>query len=205
MIAFLLKFALGGWGLVKNALAKLPWWAWAAIAVALIVGWHLHEDGKRLKRADAAGYVRAKAEDKAAIDKLTAHAKVLKQNVESLGAKAAQALKEEHNAKIASVDRDVADIVRGGPGKAGCRLIDAPAAPAAASGREPANRPGNAPLDQVPDRGGSAFLALPLDDAVRFAGQCDILADEAAKWRVNDAKQRALWEQYRKALAAPPK
>jgi hypothetical protein len=117
----------------------------------------------------------------------------------------AGALKEDHNAQISRIGASGADIVQHGPGQARCGRFNAPAPVAASGGQVAPSGAGNPAVVEVPDRGGSAVLALPFNDAVRLFGQCDINRDEAAKWRVNDDKQRKAWEAYRKALATAPK
>lgn len=176
-----------------------------AIAAALIAAFfvHQHYAGKALKAADGAGYARAKGEDAKVADRIRQQALTLKARAEQLGIQISSALKEQHNAKIDSVHADVADVVRLGPGKAGCGRLDHPAAPALSGGQEPASGAGDAPLAQVPDRGGPALIALPFDDAVRFAGQCDINRDEVLKARAGDDQQRAAWEKMRSELATP--
>lgn len=208
MLTTLSSLALGLWGGTKKLgglLARVPWQAWVALAAILLALFGAHWVEVQIRHADAAGYARAKAEDKAANDKLRAHALDLKSHVEILGAQISKTLKEEHNAKIASVHAAAADILRGGPGKARARLVDPAPTPASAGRHEPAGGSGDAAVAQVPDSGGATLIALPFNDAVRLFGQCDINADEALKWRVSDTQMRALWGEYRKSLATPPK
>lgn len=191
----------GALGFLKG----LPWQVWVGLATlaAALVGWHVIKVKER--EAYRSGYAQAKADDKAAIEKVTAKAIILRGKVESLGSHAAEVLKEQHDAKISSVGRDVADIMRSGPGKARCGSANAPFSLPAARRQEPAGGPGTPAVGEVPDSGGTALIAVPFDDFVHATGQCDINRDEVLKWRSNDDQQRSIWESYRKTLAAPPK
>lgn len=184
---------------------QVPLKAWyaLAIAVALIAAFFVHQHfaGKALKAADAGGYARAKSEDAKVAERIRVQALAVRASAEQLGIQISSALKEQHNAKVDSVHADVADVVRLGPGKASCGRLDRPAAPALSRGQEPGSGTGTAPLDQVPGGGGAALIALPFDDAVRLAGQCDINRDEVLKARTGDDQQRAAWEKMRADLA----
>lgn len=206
------KLALGTlWARVKTN-AAADWQAvppkarlWLIGIVAALAAFFLHQHVAHVKLANRAadgfkaGYAKAVADDAAVIEKMRS----AKTDVEAKGAAAANALKEQHNAKVGSVGSAAADIVRSGPGKAGCGRLDYPDLGALSSGQVTPAGSGDAAVDPVHDSGGVALVALPLNDLVRMAGQCDINRDEALKARTGDDQQRAIWEQYRTSLGKP--
>jgi hypothetical protein len=204
------KLALGAlWSRAKTN-AVNDWHAvppkarlWMIAAVALVAAFFIHQHVAHVKMAHRladgfkAGYAKAVADDKAAIDKMRA----AKTKAEQDGAAAANALKEAHNAKVTSVSSAVADLVRDGPGKARCGRIDYPGLATLPSGQVTTSGTGTPAVDPVPAGGGPVLIAVPFTDFVRLSGQCDIIRDEVAKARMNDDQQRAIWDRYRKSLA----
>lgn len=118
--------------------------------------------------------------------RLLSQANKLKAQADKLNAAAAQlerARNEKQAVRIVTLTHDI--LVRG-PGKASCTGIAG--APAVPSGSQPPSGAGNAAVAPVPDSTGSGFIALPFDDAIRFAGQCDLNRNELISVR-NQRKQ----------------
>lgn len=165
----------------------LPSWAWELIFIGLLAGGIVLFHHVEVVKHDNKVRTEQSQKDNAAFQKqleaVRVHALQVRDKVEKLDAQASQLAKEAHDAKIGSVSNDVADIVRGGAGKASCGYIHYPAPAASPGGPQHQSGTGGSSAPQVLDSGGAELVALPLNDAARLFGQCDINRDEAAKWR----------------------
>lgn len=170
MVVWLLK-ALG-------VLKRVPWQAWAAIALALVVTLHLRQDVKDEKAA----YARGKADTEAAF---AAKAKEWQGQMDAM---AATIRSKNHEANTGIVERAGAIVVRG-PGKAACPYTAAPAS----SGSEPRSGQADAGLDRVPDQAGTALAAVPFNELVERAKVCDLNRQEVIDRRAYDAALAEWW------------
>ena len=185
--------SLAGW-LAKSALMMspvggflklVPGWAWKLIGIAAVVGallWaHQHVAHKALKKADAAGYQRAKDEDARALVKAHKDALAWKTKYDRNEATRSQKFRENTDAQIAAINRHADNLLRNGPGKARCGQVAYPGTSAGAGGSVASSRPGSAAAASLPPADGLA--AVPWNWLVNTGGQCDLNRSEAQSWR----------------------
>lgn len=163
---------------IKLFLGTIPPWAYKAIGGALVVIglllFHHHLVHKHDMKIIA-------AEDARLVTRINA----VTARIRTLETKAANIERDAHEKEVTRIDNLTADIIVRGPGKAQCSSGPATASPGRS---QPSGGPADAPVDRVSDQGGIALIALPFNDAVRLAGQCDINRDENLKWRENRQK-----------------
>lgn len=174
-------------------LRGLPWQVWAVLAalVAVWLGWHWHEG--QVRKADKAGYSRAVAEMRAASERMTAQAVILKLRAENLQAAATQSVKVIYDQKASAI-RTRADVLR----------VRVP------EGLRPVCGPGNsAPLGSAASASGGAagsdlsgMALIPWGQLVDHGEKCDIYRAQVEGWQALYAKQRAIYEQWRKDYTA---
>lgn len=169
---------MGTWLAIKEFFAPIPRWAYILMGSMLLltglVFWHqsaLRKHDRKLIIAEDARLV-------GEINKVTA-------KITRLATKAAMLEREAHEKEVTRIGVVTHDLILRGPGKAQCPSSSfAPRT----SQLVPSGGSADASLARVPDQGGPALVALPFNDAVRFAGQCDINRDEILKWRENRQK-----------------
>jgi hypothetical protein len=160
-------------GVVKRIPPKA--WLYIAIAVAVVAGflWHQHAAHSALKKADAAGYVRAMGD----VEK---RALKLKAKMDAVTAKISNQERKRNEEAHRRIDRSADALLVRGPGKAVCSVRSQPSAspnPAPGAGQVAGG------LDQMPNGGGSDLIALPFTGTVKFARQADHCeADLASVW-----------------------
>src|SRR5262249_13596517 len=146
---------------VRRVFAAIPPRAWIAIgcSVAAFLGvwWHQHHAHAALKAADAAGYSRARQEDREAALDLKARIDALASSISDDERK----LNDEANSHIVA---SAADLSLHGPGKAVCRSDTV--LPSSPSGSQPASRPTDAAVAPVPEPARPELFGLPSDDAI---------------------------------------
>jgi hypothetical protein len=161
----------------------IPTWLYALIAVAGLIGLgvHLHSNAvhKAIAAAEKRGEEREAQHVLAAVQKITKKANDITAAIRSKS--------DETNRHIIA---DAGDLRLRGPGKAVC---PGSAAPAASEHSAP-GRPVDVGMASVPNPGGPVLIALPFNDTIRFAEQCDLNRAEALSWR----------EQHDKLQAAQP-
>jgi hypothetical protein len=163
---------------------KVQTWLYAVLAVAALLGLGLYLHGRAVKRAHDAAYSEGYAAGGSDNEKAHVSAQA---KAESAAAAINNKIRKQADEKAGSIARTADDMQLRGPGKAACPRLAA--APTSAGQPVPPAGPGNAAVDQVPDAAGQQLIALPLNDTIRFAGQCDLNRDEAARWRQADAQQ----------------
>lgn len=190
--------AIGGF-LAKSALMQsplggllrlVPRKAWLCLAIAAVVGfvaWRaLDAHGDAIQRVKDEAYASGRADQLA--DQVAA---------QRIANKAAAAIntdiRKKSDEEIRRIDRDADALLVRGPGKAACPRPAAASGPA--GGHGPANRPADAPVDQVPDPERVDLIAVPFADAISFAEQHDKLRSEALSWRESDRRQAELADQ----------
>lgn len=149
---------LFGWAGTVAKVKKVPPKVWIALAIfAALVGaffWHQHVAGKALKAryaaGDAAGYARAKAEDKAAADRIAARAR----SIEGKGREVTKKVEERHAQSLDRIHADARALrLRQPPGsvfgqrRSGQTVPGLPDAAGSGDGAVPGAIPG---LAQVP-------------------------------------------------------
>lgn len=185
------KIALGAlWGRVKtNAVhdwQAIPPKARTAILIALaaiaLFFVHQHFAHRALKAQFSAGYKQAQKDD-------AETALNLKAQIDALNVTIANQQRKIYDAQVAR-NSAAADALRvRGPGKASCTVYSG--GPSGAGGHIEAAAAGDAAVGQVPDRTGTALIAMPFNDALGFAQAYDDLLAEAAAWRGQRAAETA--------------
>jgi hypothetical protein len=176
-------------GTARSSVAKVPpkAWLYIAIAAALVGGfvWHQVHAHKALKKADAAGYVRAMRD-------VEQRALKLKSKVDAMTAKIANHERILNDQAHRRVDRNADALLLRGPGKALCSIRSEPSA---AAGSAPASGQVDGGLGKLPDARGTDLIALPFTGTVKFARQGDHCEADLTSW----------WSWYDKLTAAWPK
>lgn len=187
---------LGIGSMAKSAVASIPAKAWpyiiGAIASVALFFVHQHVAHKQLKAAFDAGYAKRVDEDAKAAAKVVGRVTAVTQPI-------TQKLRTENDAQARDIHR-AADAQRlRGPGAALCRD---PTLAAGSGGREPASRPGDAAVARLPYPQWGQLIAMPFDDASRFAEQADLNRAEVLTWRSWYSQQWEAWEKLRSSSGA---
>jgi hypothetical protein len=189
----------------KADIAAIPPKAKLAIAgvLLLVVLFFVHQHivHKALKRADQAGYDRAKSEDRAQLAEAHRQAIAARERAQAIGAQISRDTQEKNNAEARNIARDAGDLRLRGPGQASCRPVDHPGLPAGGGGPGPAGRAGDVAVARLPDQGGVELIALPFPGAVAFGEVSDLNRSEVLSWRAWYDLQFKAWEQMRKGKA----
>jgi hypothetical protein len=163
---------------------------------------HQHAAHAALKKADQAGYQRAKDEDAKTLAQMRARAVKAEENA----TKITQQVRTKHDQEV-QANAAAADAVRvRGPGAAGCRPVQHPAFPAAASVDGAGHRQADAAVAQVPSgEGESRTLRIALvAGAVALGKQDDDLIAEVPAWRDWYPLKVAEWDKLRKPIGELP-
>lgn len=188
MTGFVGSMALGSIaGKAGNAVRAIPprAWLWIALAVALFVGFLVHQH--KVKALAAERYTTG---FKAGYDAAREDTRKAQSEREKIGDIIAKKLRSQNDETLRAIDRLGSSLRVLGPGKASAHC--APVSPGA-SGYKPPNRPADAsgPGVSEPDR-----AAVPWVWLVDRAEQCDINRAEALAWR---SWHKQLTEQYEKS------
>jgi hypothetical protein len=166
-------------------------WLYIGCAVAVIggLGWHAVHEHRSVKREVAAAYAQGRNDYAAKVEQ---QARQIEAKATAVTTQINQVIRDQHNEELGRIRASSDAIILRGPGKAECRD---PAFSAPASGPQPANRSADAAVDRLPYPEWSALIAMPLDDATRFAAQHDAYRDEVKSWhtwwpQMNDAYER---------------
>ena len=172
---------------IRAALAKVPRWAWIALAVALVllITWRWHVSQVRDSRA--AGYGQAMSEVKVKSDRIVKAANAATAKATNL----AVVINREERARADDQNRATAtaaaDLRRLRPVQPlHCRATSAPAVPRAPGGRK-------TPRGE-PD---AALVAVDWAWLIDRAEQADLNRTETLAWRAWHERQTATYEQWR--------
>jgi hypothetical protein len=144
------------------------------LLLVLLVSWHGHRVADHDRKIIA-------AEDQ----RLTKRINDLTAKAVELRTKTALLERAAHEKEVSRIHDTVERVILRGPGKAQC---PSSTFAAGSSGHEPTSGSIDAGVVPMPDQGGPALIALPFNDAIRFAGQCDINRDEVLRWRADRQK-----------------
>lgn len=191
---------LAGLGWVVDQVARHPWQA-ACLALALWGGYERWDGVRGWNRAAEwqAHHTKHLAADKASI----AAAVQWRKRIEETAATVAELIREKTDAEN-RLNSALADSLRlRGPGRAAalCRPRGGAGLAAAAGGRLPDDRPGDAPVDPVPDD--EPMAIVPWRDLVTRAEEADRNRTEALSWREWYARNKALIEDGKAELPVP--
>ncbi len=166
---------------IGRFLKAIPRPVWIAFAVILALGgaYWLHRDA--VSDAYRAGYSQGKADEGARIAK---RAGELAAETNALAAK----IRSKNREKIRRIDAAADTLRLSGPGKASC-----PGAATPVAGRSAPQQPGNAAVDQVPDRARNDIIALPFADTIAFAEQHDRCLADLSSYRDWETQIREAW------------
>lgn len=167
----------------KSIAGSIPRGVWIALAVVaiLLLGTCAHK--KAVTKAYDAYYAQGKADEG---QRIAAKALNIAAKATLISTKL-RSKSDETNRRIAGD----ADAIRlRGPGKASCLN---PATPRA-SGRQPAGRPADAAVDQVPSGEGLELIGVPFPDFVGAAERCDLNRAEVLTWREWHKQLTENWE-----------
>jgi hypothetical protein len=174
-------------------LRRVPWQAWAALAVIIAIGlgawWH----GHKVKSAFAAAERRG---EERAYTRVAAQALEIKRKADAASLKISTDLRNQNDVEARNIARTADDLRLRGPGKAACPGRSG--LPAAAGGPQPTGRAADAAGDPLPADGG--FAAVPWGWLVDRGEQCDLNRAEVISWRAWHQQQSTAW----RALQSEP-
>lgn len=196
-----------GWDRKLVGLAKqIPPKGWLAIgvAIALIVGFFVHQHHARAVIAHAKAD--QKAADQAAFDRklqqLAAKADQIRVQAEQLHAAVTQQIRTKHDEEDRNIGARGDALRLRGPGAALCRPIDHPGVPAGAGGPLAAGGSANAAVDRLPYPEWGQLIGMPFDDTTRFGEQHDRYRNEILAWHEWWPKMNAAYEKLRSSSPA---
>jgi hypothetical protein len=214
MMAFILSAlgSFGGLGLLGYGARIMGWdrkvvrfgksitprgWLYIGIIAAVLGGlvWHVVHEHRRFNAAVKAAYRQGAADYAGKVEQQALH---IADRANALVGPINSAIRDRHNAELGRINA-LGDALRvSGPGKAECRD---PAFAAASGGRQQASGPADAAVDRLPYPQWSALLAMPHDDATRFAEQHDAYRDEVKSWHEWWPRMNEAWEKLRSSVA----
>lgn len=198
-----LAWKLGGF---RGVFKLVPRWAWIALAVVIALGglvWlHQHKvhSFEATIRADERSKVNAEWQKK--FDKMHQDALDWKGKYESASTSLATARRNQNEETLRTDAARASSLLNAGPGAARCGQVYNPSLPASTSRRDAPSGTVAPGLGGVPGEGGPALIAVPFNDFIGAAKQCDANRSEVITWRGHDQDQRALRE---KMLKEQPK
>jgi hypothetical protein len=206
---------------IGASLARVPRWAWIALAVTLLLVagaiWHHHKAQAAIDRAVAAAVTARDAQWQKRLEQAHADALAWKGKAEASARTISDLKRKQHDEDLRRIADDAGDLRLRGPGAAaapGCRPGDHPGLPAAAGGPHQPDRaasaaPGALPsTDRVPGLPAAAAdrLALvPWGWLVDVGQGSDDARAEVLTWRSWYAEQFAAWERMRSTAAGAAK
>lgn len=180
----MLTAALGTARLLPGVFKLIPREVWYALAIALAIAFVRNWYGNQIEAAEKRG-------SDAAYASIADQARTIKERADRITegvSKILRGINDEENRRIGAGY----DALRlHGPGKAACpghsQLPVSTGQPIAPAGT------GNAAVDRVPYPEWSSLIAMPFDDLLKRAEQCDLNRAEAAIWREWWEHQTATW------------
>jgi hypothetical protein len=188
-----LAWKLGGFRGVFKMIPRSVWIGLAVvIAVIGLVLLHQHKvhSFEATIRADERSLANAEWQKK--FDTMRKNALDWKGKYETASGQLATARRNSYEEGLRSDAARAGSLLNNGPGAARCGQVNYPGASASASGRNAVSRPLDSGLGGMPSEGGSALIALPYNDFISVARQCDANRSESLTWRSHDSEQRAL-------------
>lgn len=172
---------------VRKALAKVPAWAWLAIAAALLAWWGVAHVRGLIGDADGAGYDRAMTEVMVKSERLKRQADELTATATTLQLQISNDERTRADEQARDIAADAAALRRMRPNAA---LRGGPACPATVPGA--ASRP-----EAVGGRADASVVAVDWQWLVDRAEQADLNRAETLTWRSWYERQRAAYDQWR--------
>lgn len=188
-----LAWKLGGF---RGVFKLVPRWAWIALGVVMLLAGLAFLHHRQVKhfeatiRADERSKVNAEWQKK--FDKMHQAAITWKQRYETASSTLATARRKTYEEGLRSDAARAGSLLNNGPGAARCGQINYPRVPASSGGRDAPSGTVASGLGGVSGEGGPALIALPFNDFISAAKQCDANRGEVITWRGHDSEQRAL-------------
>jgi hypothetical protein len=202
---------------IGASIAKVPRWAWIALAVVLLLVagaiWHHHKAQAAIDDAVSAAVTARDAQWQKRLDQAQADALAWKGKAEANARTISDLKRKQHDEDLRRIADDAGDLRLRGPGAAAapdCRPGDHPGLPAAAGRPEQSGRAGSAAPGALPAANGAAGLSgavaerlaiVPWGWLVDVGKGSDDSRAENLTWRSWYADQYAAWERMRQQAA----
>jgi hypothetical protein len=170
--------AVSGWSALSPKAKMIILGVIAAVVLFFAHQWYA---GRQASKHYMDGYKQAQKDDAEELKNANAR-------IAALSVEIATKEREGFNADVVHINARTDAVRMRGPGKAVC-----PGLPPAPGGSQPGSGPVAGGVDRVPYPEWQQLLAMPFDDTISFAKQCDINAAELRHWHSWYLKLVATW------------